>query len=101
MIPLGTAKRFSSRGWHRGVSAAVQRGWHLEAQMVREDSLLFTPHDMAQAPRSFSKQDGAFPSYLNLVENLSALTLLLKCLSEGMQAANHNRRGALGVRREK
>lgn len=40
--------------------------------------LAVRPHDMAQTPRSFSKQDGAFPSYLNLVENLSALTLLLQ-----------------------
>lgn len=40
--------------------------------------LAVRPHDMAQTPRSFSKQDGAFPSYLNLVENLSARTLLLQ-----------------------
>lgn len=40
--------------------------------------LAVLPHEMAQTPRFFSKRDGASPNRLNLVENLSALTLLLQ-----------------------
>lgn len=34
VIPLGIAEGFSSGAWHRDLSAAVQRGWILETQMV-------------------------------------------------------------------
>lgn len=63
--------RCFQRGWHRGLSVSSAFRSTNDANRF----LAVCHRDMADTPRSFSKQDKAFPRYLNLVEGCFTLTL--------------------------
>lgn len=63
--------RCFQRGWHQGLSVSSAFRSTNDANRF----LAVCHRDMADTPRSFSKQDKAFPRYLNLVEGCFTLTL--------------------------